>query len=179
MMPGDLIRLAERLLGKPRVIFDRGGRSPYLSRYYLVGAPTMPDGSWPFDALGAPREGAVWPNKALGVYLHHFHKGDDEPELHNHPWRLAVSLVLAGGYVEERREADDTVTTRVVRPGAVNVIRSTTFHRVELLDGREAWTLFVVGPKFTGWGFWSRTSKEFTPWREFINARRTEAAHAT
>jgi hypothetical protein len=43
-------------LPPPRVIFDRAGRSPYLSRYYLVGAPKMADGSNPFDATGAPRQ---------------------------------------------------------------------------------------------------------------------------
>src|SRR4029077_13909184 len=150
-------------LPPPRIICDRAGKSPYLSRYHLLGAPTMPDGSPPFDARGVRKPGAQ--TRGFGVYLHRFHRGDDELELHNHPWVWALSLVLTGGYFEERRLDDDRVVVRHVRAGHVNVIRATDFHRIELAD-EETWTLFVVGPKFQGWGFWNRSSGEFLPWRE-------------
>jgi len=170
-MMRPLLQWVASKLPNPRIIKDRNGRSPYLSRWYLVGSPRHPDGEWPFDQNGAPREGTFWPNKTFGVYLHRFHRGDDELELHNHPWRWAVSLVLAGGYIEERRGPDDKVRIRFVRPGQLNLIRSKDFHRVDLIE-KDAWTLFVVGPKFTGWGFWNRETGKYWPWRQFITQLR-------
>lgn len=159
-------------LPPPRVIYDRSGRFPYLSRYYLTGTPRMPDGSEPF-AGGEPRKGIIWP-ESPALYLHHFHRGDDDKALHNHPWRWAVSLVLVGGYSEERRVTEPRTTYRVerrlVRPGALNFISHNTFHRVDLLDPAEgSWTLFLTGPRVSSWGFWDRVTHEFIPWREFIS----------
>jgi hypothetical protein len=167
----------------PRIIYDRAGHDPYLSRHYILGRPRMPDGSSPFDWDGAPRMGVIWPsdNNNIGVYLHHFHRGDEDgPALHNHPWRWAISLILAGGYSEERRmRGTNRVVRRTVKPGSLNFIGPEDFHRVDLLPGqKDAWSLFIVGPKFTGWGFWNRHTGVFTPWRQFINARRDPAAFA-
>lgn len=133
-----------------RVIYDRGGVSPYLSRWYLHDH----------------RRG-----KGIAVFLHKFHRGDDDMECHNHPWRWSIAIILSGGYVEERREGD-RVVSRIVRPGTINAIRATDFHRVDLLSD-ESWSLFIAGPK-TGksWGFWNRFTNEFTPWREFITRKR-------
>lgn len=166
-------RLAERL-PRPRVIYDRAGLSPYLSRYYVLGgARDNEDGD-------AETQRAPW--ELLNLYLHHFHRGDDDLALHNHPWSWSVSLVLAGGYREERR--DDTrprgadVVLRDVPPLSFNVIRGTDFHRVELLED-DCWSLFLAGPKVSSWGFWDRTTGETLGWREFINRRRGEHGGGT
>lgn len=170
-----LRRLLERLAARlppPRVIFDRAGISPYLSRYYLLGAPTMPDGSHSFQDDGTQKPGAVWGNRSFGVYLHQFHRGDDDIELHNHPWKWAVSLILVGGYVEMRRLRDSSVVvTRTIKQMRLNFIGQNDFHRVILHNG-EAWTLFIAGPKVASWGFWNRSTGQFTHWREFINRKR-------
>jgi hypothetical protein len=163
-----LIWLAAHM-SKPRVIYDIDGATPYLSRYYLVGRPTMPDGGEPFDKFGNPHPDAVFP-KALGLYLHRFHRGDADRELHNHPWRWSLALILSGGYVEERRRGD-AVETRFIRPGRLNWIGHDDFHRVDLPTG-EAWTLFLAGPKVSSWGFWDRTSGATVPWREFLTQKR-------
>ena len=154
---------------RPRVIYDREGKSPYLSRYYLIGRPYMKDGSDPIDKFGNPKQEAIFPH-GLGVYLHRFHRSDDDNALHNHPWGWARSLVLSGGYSEERRQEDGaTVTRRTVRPGSWVRIDAEDFHRVDLLE-EDCWSLFIAGPK-TGWGFWERESGvngPTIPWREFI-----------
>lgn len=152
-----------------RVIYDGEGRSPYLTRHYLIGAPKMPDGSRPFDEFGDMRPSAIWSGR-FGIYLHRFHRSDSDRELHNHPWRWSCSLVLAGGYVEERRSGDAVISRRVT-PGRFNWIGHDDFHRVDLIE-KDAWTLFVVGPKVSSWGFWSRISRAFVPWREFIAGKR-------
>jgi hypothetical protein len=151
-----------RFLQPPRIIRDDG--EPYLSRYYLSERPTMPDGSDPFDSNGNLRLGAISNRKGLGRFIHHFHRGDNARELHNHPWRWSVSLILAGGYVEERRHGD-VVKTRRLRAGSFNFIWGSTFHRVDITG--DTWTLFLIGPKNDDWGFWDRSTGVYTPHREY------------
>lgn len=177
-----LLRLLASKLPPPRIIFDRAGVSPYLSRWYLFGSPTMPDGSHPFDPDGSPRDGIQEPERPFAVFLHKFHRGDDDLELHNHPWTWAIAIVLSGGYREEYRrgspEGGGSVFFRDCRPLSVNVIHHDTFHRVTLLDTKESesWSLFIAGPREKDWGFWNRSTGVFTQWRAFITRKRDPTA---
>ncbi len=107
------------------------------------------------------------------VYLHEIHRGDEDPELHDHPWRFALAWILAGGYTEERRHLEGwecSVRSRTFRPGQINRIEADTFHRVDaVLPG--TWTLFVVGPRVQDWSFWNRRTGQVTPWRDFLAAK--------
>jgi hypothetical protein len=163
-------RIASRL-PQPRVIYDREGRTPYLSRYYLTARPRMPDGSEPFES-GQVRSGVLERERFCSIFLHRFHRGDDDLALHNHPWHWAVSIVLAGGYIEERRTETGAVERRKVRPGSVNVILNSTYHRVELLES-ECYSLFIAGPRIPGWNFWERDTGRTVPWRQFIDELRS------
>jgi hypothetical protein len=117
--------------------FVIGGDRPYLLRWWLI-----------------PR------NPVVNVFLHKFLRDDDDRALHDHPWP-SVSLMLAGGLIEHT-----TKGARVIGPGRV-VFRVATFrHRVELVDGRPAWTLFITGPKLREWGFWC--PKGFVHWERFV-----------
>jgi hypothetical protein len=166
--------LARRFLR--RVIKDRRARETYLERYYLVKPPRMPDGSYPFRDDGTPRDGIIWA-EGWGYVLHHFRRGDEARETHSHPWAWCASIILVGGYREERLRLEwPEVRVRVLRPGSVNFLRHDDFHRVDLLDEeRGCWTLFVHGPKMQGWGFLDRDTREFTPWREFISRARASS----
>ncbi len=117
---------------------------------------------------GAPkihRHYLLGTGKTFGVFLHHFVGSDLPTEFHDHPWSWSVSLVLRGGYGEERRLRDDgTVTRRWLGPGALNLIPPGVFHRVELRDRRPAWTLFLHGPKIRNWGFLDATTGAFRFW---------------
>lgn len=106
----------------PRIIFDRAGLTPYLSRWYLYGGPRSSDGKPVFNQWGTKRHGVTVTDRTgpLAIYLHRFHRGDDDAELHNHPWTFSVSFVLAGGYVEERRVAR---TVRCIGCGAIRIRR--------------------------------------------------------
>jgi hypothetical protein len=182
----------------PRVIPGRVGEGPYLTRYFLTdrGRETegINDDEAPKVAKIGPRGGVLgcehskWlggdecfacprsiaqKRPKLGLYLHNFHRSDDDGELHNHPFKWSVSFVLVGGYSEERRLFDpatgeSTVIRRRVRPWSLNWIFASTFHRVDLVAG-EAWSLFLVGPLVQDWGFWCRTSDVYTPHREFLD----------
>lgn len=174
MMRGLLERLMT-WLPPPRVVYDRIGKSPYLSRYYVIGRERGLESVDPSDPPRARRARKVlWPARHHGMYLHHFHRGDDEMELHSHPWKWAVAVILAGGYVEERR-VGVRVHRRICKPGHVSFIGQNTFHRVELLE-HDAWTLFVCGPKVARWGFWNRDTLQYLDWYDFISDLRGPAA---
>ena len=163
MIRALLERFTSRM--RPRVIYDREGGAPYLSRYYLLGAPHMADGSSPLTPEGNPKPNAIFPN-GLGVYLHKFHKSDQDQATHSHPWSWAFSLILAGGYSEER-QFGTRITRRDVKPGRLIRILESDFHRVDLLE-HDSWSLFIAGPKVSSWGFKDRDTGEYYPWREFI-----------
>lgn len=123
---------------------------PYLSRWFL------------------------FRTKHLRVFVHKFHRSDWDEELHNHPWKWAMALILRGGYSEERR-VRDLVVRRECRPGSLNFIKNDTFHRVDLYDST-CWTLFVAGRKTADWGFWDRVTGKFVPWREHVEKTGAYAA---
>jgi hypothetical protein len=165
---GDV--LARALNDVPRrTIYDGDGINPYLSRWYLLGRFSMPDGSSPFDRFGNPKPGASSGDSPIGLYIHRFHRSDIDRELHGHPWTWALSFVVAGGYREERR-VGRSVWSRIVPPLSLNFLTQEDYHRVDLLEA-DAWTIFLVGPKASSWGFWDRETGELTPWREFFNRK--------
>ena len=159
-----------------RIIYDRDGKKPYLHRHYLFGAPSMPDGSTPFDHFGNPKPRAVWKD-GLGLYVHFFEQDDAPGALHNHPFEWMLSFILAGGYNEERRSGLWSVKWRTIKPFSFNFIRKDDFHRVELIDKRRgAWSLFLVGPKRSQWQFWSQDTGKTTHWRTYLEEQRKAAA---
>lgn len=128
-----------------RVIQDLDGR-PYLTRYYLLHVARR------------------W---LPGVFLHHFHRGDGDRDLHHHPWRHSISLILAGGYTEERIDPDGETRKRDFGPGRLNVINANDYHRVDLLE-HDAWTLFIAGKKMQRWGFKVRETGEYIDHEDYI-----------
>lgn len=109
-----------------------GDDGPYLERYYLATVF-----GWNF-------------------YLHRFIADDPDRGLHDHPWRLAFSLVLSGYYYEETRMGVNKVRW-------FNWLTGNSFHRVVLpynddlrfaTGVQQCWTLFCHGPAVKRWGFW-------------------------
>jgi hypothetical protein len=151
------LRAAVTMLPPPRVIYGREASDPYLSRWYVLG----------------DREdyGSDFP---LNVYVHRFHRSDDDGALHSHPWKWSVAIVLAGGYSEERR-VGDRVVRREVLPLSINVIRGDDYHRVDLLE-EDAWSIFIAGPRWDTWYFWDRFTCARLDWRAFIDWKRGKIA---
>jgi hypothetical protein len=177
-------------LPPPRVIFDRTGKRPYLSRWYLY--PREPQES--FDAIGRRAPPRATP--PFEILLHCFHASDDTVSLHSHPWTVAYSVILSGGYLETRRTAYDVLRLYRRRPGDVVKLETDTFHRVQLfpceqcsgagylLAGHQerpcvctrtnrgvipSWSLFVAGARCSSWGFWHPVTRLFVPWRSFLD----------
>lgn len=110
--------------------------NPYLHRWYLL-----------------PR------NPILNIYLHRFLRDDEDRARHDHPWP-SVSILLRGRYVEETPKGK-----RLFCAGSVVLRRSTHTHRIELPEGKHAWTLFITGPRLREWGF--HCPRGWVHWREF------------
>ena len=108
--------------------------------------------------------------QGFGVYLHYFYRGDEDRELHNHPWKSAVSFILAGGYSEERRDNDtNEIVVHDIKPFRFNKIGNNDFHRVITKNNQYIWTLFFTGRRVDSWGFWNRETDKFIPFDRFLN----------
>ena len=130
-------RFLYRLTGwlRCRVIHGNQGE-PYLERYHLF---RLPGGG--------------------GAYIHRFLDSDPDRGLQDHPWRKALGVVLAGGYLEQRL-AGDRVVERTLGPGRINRLTGKDFHRIVLPKGREAWTFFMHTGTVKDWGFLTLNDSE-------------------
>lgn len=122
----------------------------------------------------------------FGVFLHRMDAPDPGIDLHDHPWWFG-SLILWGGYVEERATARDapglaaiaeqfpTCTRGVVerrRWLSWRTMRLDECHRIVGLGGRRAWTLVIHGPVRRGWGFFLPDG--WMDWRTYDRTIRAE-----
>ena len=141
--------------------------SPYLERFYIFRRSWLIDTD---DEKGVDdlSKQTWWQKRMKGIYLHHFHRGDHDRELHNHPWDDSWSLILTNGYFEERG-VGSKILNFVLKPGSINRIKANDFHRVDLRNpNKGCWTLFFSGPRVQNWGFkdWLNPDAPFVPYQE-------------
>ena len=86
-------------------------------------------------------------NEFSNVYLHDIRKSDDDRALHDHPWPN-TSVLLFGSYIEHTPEG-----TFVRKAGEVVHRPAHALHRLEVIPGERAISLFMTGPKEREWGF--------------------------
>ena len=99
-------------------------------------------------------------NEGCNVYLHEILHSDDDQALHDHPWPN-TSHLLIGGYVEHTPEG------RFVRTAGEIIHReATALHRLEVIPGQRAVSLFMTGPKVREWGF--ECPQGWVPWQQFV-----------
>ena len=183
-----MIRLILRMIAffLPERVIRREGGEVYLRRYYLWGEPGdvlekyFPEGTrmrwWQHFLTWLPL-----------TYLHKFEESDSDEELHDHPWS-GTSLILAGGYLEERRKLDVErsvalpsgdghvfesryyVDRRAYRPGQVNRLGPATFHRVLLFE-KDCWSVIKVGDRKKSWGFFDMKTGRYEDWRTHLKRR--------
>lgn len=111
---------------------------PYMRRWYMI-----------------PR------NPEFNIYYHEILHDDDDRALHDHPWN-SVSIMCKGRLREITPEGD-----RVVQAGDVVFRDPESAHRLELIDGESAETLFITGPRVREWGF--HCPKGWVDWRDFTD----------
>ncbi len=119
-------------------------------------------------------------NKYLNIYLHKFLRSDDDRALHDHPWP-SLGVILWGRYREhmpkdrynwiKHGNRDQIVKTRYpLQPVYRN---ANHIHRIELMQGKPVWTLFLTGSWTRDWGFWCDFG--FRGYKEFVS--NTEAGN--
>lgn len=103
-------------------------------------------------------------NEWQNVYLHEFRRSDDDRALHDHPWDN-TTIVIEGEYREH------TEFGRIYHRQAGEIVQRTaeTLHRIELIDGKPAVSLFITGPRIREWGF-DCGRKGWRHWTEFTSA---------
>lgn len=141
--------LIERALQREPDVIIGGKDDPYLLRWHLI-----------------PR------NPLFNVYLHCFLRSDDDRALHDHPW-LWCSVLLRGGYIEHTIAAGGVHRRDQRLAPSVRFALPTKAHRVELIDGASAWSLFVTGPRVRQWGFHC-PERGWVHWKEFTSENGNE-----
>jgi hypothetical protein len=106
------------------------------------------------------------PANEISICFHNFHRGDEDPDTHDHPFSF-VSLVLAGGY----REFGEDGRSIVRKPFSLAYRTATHRHRVEPLTNR-CWTICLKRKVDRVWGFWQ--DGNFIPWKDYIRSKGLE-----
>ena len=99
----------------------------------------------------------------FSIMLHWLLKADPQPDLHDHPNDF-VSLVLRGGYTEERQNPRGGISNRRIR--FYNILKAESRHRIVAVK-RQTVTLVFANRVRRTWGFW-RDGK-FIEWREYTH----------
>lgn len=98
-------------------------------------------------------------NEQCNVYLHVIRKSDDDRAMHDHPW-ANTSYVIAGRYIEHTPEG-----SFLRKAGDVIERPANALHRIELVPGWYATSLFITGPKVREWGF--QCEHGWVHWQDF------------
>lgn len=148
--------------------------SLYMQRWWLRKPP------------GHGAHESTYDNKksGIGIRIHRIMRSDRGRDLHDHPW-TNISIVLRGGYWEilpiyqgQDPHFDAHAYKRIWRgPGSIVIRRAGTRHRLEVQQGRSAWSLFIMGPWQRDWGF--HTPFAWVYWRNYIGLERGEDEHET
>lgn len=82
------------------------------------------------------------------LFIHWIRLPDGDRHMHNHPWPDSWSLILWGGYEEERSDG----RPRKYGIGDVSRFYPHTYHRITKVKPFTI-TLFCAGPRTRDWGF--------------------------
>lgn len=132
----------------------------YMERFWIV-----PYGRGPFAAR-----------------VHHILRSDDDRAFHDHPWPY-LTIILKGGYIEVTPvyDADGFYQgeRRIWRgAGSVLLRGARSWHRLEIPECVDTWTLFITGPKRQSWGFMAQPKNKIY-WREYLNDYKSEGTPGT
>jgi hypothetical protein len=138
-------------------VFEKGSNMKFFERKTIYGCEARGDAQSAYLTRWT-----LFKTHFGQVCLHVFHRSDAD-DLHDHPWPF-LSLILWRGYVEETPRG-----RRRAWPGMVLFRQAEHRHRVELINGRPAVTLVVMGRRVREWGF--ITPRGWQQWREYFRER--------
>lgn len=104
--------------------------------------------------------------RPVSICLHNFHRGDEDPDPHDHPFSF-ISFLLIGSY---REYAEDN--TYILRKRFSIAYRPATHrHRVQPTTDR-CWTLCIKRKALREWGFWHHGT--FIFWKDYLRSKGIE-----
>jgi len=157
-------KLVAWVVSRPRVadwLIARAQRTPYTHIYHPRGL--YMGRWWLFNPYPGPEEKRK--NRfPISIRVHHICLPDDARDLHDHPWN-ARTVILKGGYIEQRLDDDGEVRYYVRNPGDTAKIKFGQYHTIDRLADGGAWTLFITGKYRGTWGFLVNGIK--VQWRQY------------
>lgn len=123
----------------------------YMERYWLFN-PYQPESSGKHNRF------------PISIRIHHICLPDDARDLHDHPWN-ARTIILKGGYIEQRLVNGNEVVCFERLPGDTAKIKFGEYHTIEALADGGAWTVFITGKYRGTWGFLVNGAK--VQWRKY------------
>lgn len=110
----------------------------------------------------------------FGIYLHRIDRPDLDRDCHDHPWSF-VTIVLRGGYKEERREPSCSRIARWRWRFSVAYRHRTDAHRIAVVLPN-TWTLVIRGRDTLTWGFYRDVGHGLTRWIDWRQYRSVAGA---
>lgn len=110
-------------------------------------------------------------SKWFAVYLHKFHRSDDNSSLHDHPWNF-ITIPLWIGYNDCQyngrtdNEGNPEFNRKRMQPFTIHYRKAKHVHFVELIDNKPAITLVIRFKYIRHWGFWQKGN--FTVFYEYF-----------
>lgn len=117
--------------------------NPYLTRWYLLRT------------------------KWLGIWIHKFHRSDEDRAAHDHPFSF-LSIILTCGYWEWVPNAEGVLEKTWYPPGSILFRRAEHQHRIEVYEDEKPFTLIFRFRRRRDWGFWTETG--FIQWQNWWRA---------
>mgnify|MGYP003386467566 CR=1 FL=1 len=150
---------------------------------------TLPDGDKSMRKVIYLRRYFIKRTGKFKCFLHFFNRGDDDPDLHDHPWPF-TTIPLTGGYLEEtffiaraaeRKDYENNSLKKYgmpmvgewstkldyVKPRRLHRRSADHAHRVHLIADKPVWTLVFPGAKERDWGFLPKTGG-WIDWRTYL-----------
>lgn len=101
----------------------------------------------------------------IAVRVHTILRSDRDRWPHNHPWPY-ITVILRGGYWEHQYNSNGQyVAIKWYGPGRILFRKAQSWHKLELPEFQEAWTLFITFRKKQTWGF--NANGRFVPYYQY------------
>jgi hypothetical protein len=155
------VAFACRVLGRYRHVGEKRPCAPHPARGVCDACRDNPEGRYVdrYGLIGAGLtdgglDGFLSRWLGVNVWLQRIWRADGDRHMHDHPWTVSASLILSGGYGEEREQhTSDHGLLRGFRAFSINLLPAGVYHRIVDVRPR-TWTLFITGrPHSRGWGF--------------------------
>ena len=112
-------------------------------------------------------------NDGPGMCIHRFVNSDPDRGYHDHPWKHAISFILAGSYEERIYTGligtnNNEYKVKNRHKWSFNYLNGNDFHRVMVPENSDVWTLFAFGKRSKCWGM-INFKGEYSPMSEQIS----------